>query len=120
MKLRAMLVLVVILSLAGCAGVSAEQVASFHPETLVMPDDVANPKRIRFEVKAAFPASTPEIEASHLPPNKKVALAWRRYADTELRKRRLCPYGFAGPEVTFWRKSKNETWFDVECLQGPR
>lgn len=120
LKPRAMLVFVVTLSLAGCAGVRAERAASPHPETLVIPDDVANPKRIRFEVRAAFPASTPEIEASHFSPNKKVALAWRRYAETELRNRGLCQYGFAGPEVTFWRKSKNETWFDVECLQGPR
>jgi hypothetical protein len=113
-----MLVLAVTLSMAGCAGVGAEQAAPFYPETLVMPDSASNPRRIRFEVKAAFPPSTPEIEASHLPGHKKVALAWRRFAEIELKKRGLCPHGFAGPEVAFVRKPKYETWFDVECLPG--
>jgi len=71
-------------------------------------------QRIRFEVNGAHPSVPPDADST-LSPVKRIAAAWRRFAEVELRKRGLCPEGFIGPEVTFWDRSNDTSWFDVEC-----
>jgi hypothetical protein len=58
----------------------------------------------------------PSIKSLSLPPQEKIRLGMRRYAEAEVAARGICPKGFTGPRVVFrGNRALVHGYFVIEC-----